>query len=837
MQAWSFASQVNDNSLLSMIPNTLALLLRTISSCINFQSVGSRLCRTILKEDNITLLDKGLSASGANGHLIMSCLGLLIEIASFDGGSLVRRVYNQRNVTFKRLDVFLNMRAPIDIVSEKGSLENSVRSYAFKYVLINIRYLDKVAKADFLSYPRLVKALLLDVVKEAPDLISEFLAVIKANVLLDESFPRSVKNRIFIDTNLKQIATLFNLEGDAHAYNDEQLSIPDRAQELVRIICTSRRQGIVYKQDGWYPPGMKEKAAMHDKSLEHDFSPALTMFGEYSNKVPVRNTTLASFLQDLRPWASIREKEIALAIFHSAPELVADYFKRKQPFSFDPRLSTTWIGYSGFLLAVVSLPLPTLDMFQGSRVLMPPPVSIIMESIVPAPLTQKVMKMALNHSSKLVRLCATRILVAILQKLEKLSAHFDSMDAPPQWKAMVPVIAHRVQTRISDLGVIVNLFGSCVKERSVLRDALVYLLTLYHKVAPEMSGGQRFDVSNHLTDTLFQRLSEINQNQHLSLFFELNCLIEMANYSLESRWWQKSSMESAGTQAPSVQLMLIVGNLSFSPFTSIIRIITQTSDHYFLTAQSLLQNIVEEYHVLQCDRNIKSLQALVQSFRTDDSTAPDNRLFEFFDNCILRLVQKPLGYFGDAEAICAAVTTKGPLSNLFIVIAEQWPFFCKAHSGEEIENLASWISRYLESAAAVGENREALLAVCHAIQPGSTCAKASALLETTLKDEKAVTSPRHEPFLSSSVSSPDEALERMIISLNQGLQPSPEPKEYPALSIWAGKDVGDAIEDFDIGNLLLYLSSEHEEIRRQAIIQLQSLMSRLEVIHSNPLKS
>ena len=545
MQAWSFASQANDQPLLTGIPSILALLLRTISVSVDFQSVGNRLCQTILRQENVALLDKSLSASASKDQLITSCLRLLIELVSFDGGSSARSVYHQRDVTLKRLDLFLSMRTSSGGAPGKDKTKSSIRAFAFEYVLLSIVHLDTAAKIDLLSHPKLMRALLQDLGQDNLKSISDLLDIVRANVLLNEAFPRSVKNRMFTDVNLKQIASLFQYSEDLQLQGNRHSSIADATLDFLKLVCTSREHGILFKQDGWYPSSTKDESTTRNISSDYSSRPTHGQTGQYKDRVPVRNTTLASFLQDLRPWADVREKELALAIFQAAPELVADYFKRKKSFAFDPKLSMTWIGYSALLSSVISLPVPSLNMSDGGKTRRPPSVNIIIESVMPAPLTLKVVLKCLNHSSILVKLYATKILISAFRKLQELISTLDSEDTPHEWKEFSLSIVLEFKTKVPDLQTIIKTFRGCDKQQIILRDSLACLLTLYYKVAPEMPDRDKFDVSSHLMNILHSRQLSSSMTELLLPSFEMYSLLEVANVSFESRWCQKPGMSSA----------------------------------------------------------------------------------------------------------------------------------------------------------------------------------------------------------------------------------------------------------------------------------------------------
>lgn len=99
-QAWSFASQNNNDHFISSVSAILALLLRTLSSLLDFRDLGILLCRSVLLHQNLRLVKRGLDAPKHKDFVISPCLRLLTEVTSFDGGVLAREVYKRREQTF-----------------------------------------------------------------------------------------------------------------------------------------------------------------------------------------------------------------------------------------------------------------------------------------------------------------------------------------------------------------------------------------------------------------------------------------------------------------------------------------------------------------------------------------------------------------------------------------------------------------------------------------------------------------------------------------------------------------------------------------------------------------
>lgn len=98
-QAWSFASQNNNDYLASTLSAIFALLLRTLSSLLDFRDHGVLLCRTVLQHQHLRLVKRGLDAPKHKDFVIQPCLRLLTEVTGFDGGVMAREVYKRREQT------------------------------------------------------------------------------------------------------------------------------------------------------------------------------------------------------------------------------------------------------------------------------------------------------------------------------------------------------------------------------------------------------------------------------------------------------------------------------------------------------------------------------------------------------------------------------------------------------------------------------------------------------------------------------------------------------------------------------------------------------------------
>ena len=532
IQIWGFATQSNHDGLLSAVPAVLALLLKTISSSIAFRACGAQICKTLLQKEQIKLLDRGLTANKTKEHMISPCLRLLTEIVSFDGGISARGVYTQRHVTFKRLDIFLGMRSHSGMSKKVDRQKPSVRNNALRFLLSNLRVQDHATKAEILSQPRLIRAVFQDLLEDSSEVIRELLQSVKKAVILDNTITRRHKSRLLTDWTLKQILRLYEYNDDGEA-KEGQSSVPELTHEFLLLVCTTRDLGVLVEQQGWYPPALKstDQELRESESIFH--SSRSKEQGTHKDRATVRNTTLASILQGLQPYASVYHRKLILAVFSAAPELLADYFFRRKTFSFEPKLSATWIGYASFLFGVMELPPPsTLHEY-------PPPVTIVLESILPQPMSQKTLSRCFNQNTYLITFFATRLMILAFHKLEALVQSW-SLRQDNNWIEAATDLIAGFCWRCPDLRHVIHAFRTVHEEQVMLREALLRLIALYYRVTPQLALNEKFDVSVLLCGTLQANGVQIQRVEDNKLHdLELNSLLAIAQRSPDIAWWHK----------------------------------------------------------------------------------------------------------------------------------------------------------------------------------------------------------------------------------------------------------------------------------------------------------
>ncbi|KAL0256105.1 hypothetical protein SLS55_008497 [Diplodia seriata] len=823
IQTWSFASDSNNDHIASAAVAVLALLLKTLSHNLELRDYGMQLCRTILQVSQLKLLARGLSAPKHKESAISPCLRLLTEIVSFDGGAVAKQLYSKRDFTFEGKILARNLGIRhTDEEAAKAKRRPSVRTNAVKYVLAHFRNQEEGAKIDILKHGNVMRALFDYIRDDPPDVAAEILDVVKSHVIADKEIPRASKSHLLTDRALSNIAGLYRVEQALEEESDKK-AIDIVAHRFLLHVCRSPEAGVLAPSSGWYPPGT-------DKEPEHGDHDAgdggidlgldsLEWYDRYRGRVTVRNSNLASFMQGLRPYANKLEQELVLAILESCPELFADYFFKKTNFTFDPKLTATWIGYASFLFSALQLPVPRFLGHKEGFASVPPPVSIAIESLLPQPLTQKVLTKCLNHSSDLITFFVIRLLTMSFQKLEQVLVQFkvaSSQNSNQLWQQATERLLSEFCARCPKMKDVIAAFRRIPEANLMQREAITRLLSMYYNVTPQIALDEKFDVSMALTKSLNELDKQAPSGEESEIkLLELSHLLQIARSAPDMRWWQKPE------------------SLRFSPFTSVLKVLSSSPDG--ASSESIAQlliSVIHDHGMLRTDGYPSSFDALVSSLRANGEVA-DESVFSFLDECLGRFVRRPIKYQDDLDALVALAkvekTAESPVSLLLATLVEQWPFVLKFEKSAA-SHVSQWIGRFFSCLKKVGENElvlHSLLGAMLEVSDGSACAKplTAALSGTKTPEILPIISNPHAHGVEEDVAGENDSVDDFEVSLEL---PPKENENHPELTRWMHKDVDEAVEEGHMAALVLCLCSEHLSIRRQALPNVQKLMAKVQ---------
>ncbi|KAM5450041.1 hypothetical protein McanMca71_000574 [Microsporum canis] len=805
---WNFAESNNEESLLSLIPSVLASFLKTVSSRLEFREFAIELSKYLLSKENLKLFNRGLTASKSKEHLISPCLRLLTEIVCFDGGAVAKVVYAKRDITLKRLDVFLTARKAQAEETTPDRRKPTLRRIAQRYLLANLRYQSPAAKAELLGQGKLVKAFIEDIKRDSGDIVVDIIKTLDKYVISDTALSRSIKSRLLSRWNLERLATLYGYERDLDEVTPGGVSVSDEIHKFLLTVCTNVEKGVLLSDNGWYSGSNTEPLINDDETISLGLD-APTHFDKFNESIPIRNGNLSVLIQFLRPESDTRQMQLLLKIFRAAPELVYDYFSKRNMFCSDPKPTQAWLGESAFLFSTIQLPVPQKCGFREGSPAVPPPVSVAIESILPRPLTQRMLTRCMNQNTEIVTLFAIKATTAALRKLQTVLKMFETMGSsnPGLWHQASTKLMDEFTARCPTMKDTIIAFRQAPKDDLQQRDALLELLSLFYQVTPTVAFEEKFDVSLTLVEILNQLDNdELSAESRQLLFSQLQHILSISQHSPSMRWWQKPA------------------SLSLSAFTSVLKIAVEKREHSAQAKMnSLLQDVLTQDSILA---QPKSFEALMHSIQSMDGQAPIPWLF--IDNCLTRLAKRPVPYLDQVESL---PREKSPqISPILVVIREQWPFIVKAQNDENEVSTAVWISTFLGCLKACGEDTKALSSVRDRILDETKFKKSRSLLKGAFDHDIGV--ERHEdpetdtPTNGTETSSKSAAAQGVNLSDVFGqMQTSDE--SHVGLHKWEREDLELAIDQGYIGDLILCVCSEHEEIRRQAMAGLSRFMAKL----------
>ncbi|KAF2690505.1 hypothetical protein K458DRAFT_357328 [Lentithecium fluviatile CBS 122367] len=832
IQAWDYAAETNFEALLAQITANLALLFKVFATSDDFKPYGALLCKTVMQPSVARRLVRSLSAPTNKEQVILPALRLLIEITRFDGGEYARSVYTRRDFTLEPKILARNIGTWKDSQGQTAlelQRKPSIRTTSVRYFLAHLRYQKERAKAELLSNKDVVRAVLDHLTTDPPFLIAEIFDVFRNHVFLDKTIPRQVKSRILNGRALSHIAALYRYEPLEGSLAEGEKAPDQVAHEFLCFVCTSWDYGVMRETQGFYPHANDDDndAPMEDfadDDLGIDFSTGPQKPG------PVRNFILADFLQTLRPYANTRHQELVIELFKACPELIHDYFHRKQDFNYDPNLTSTWIGFSAFLYQTIELPVPQYFGAKKGYREHPPPVPTTLQSIMPQPLTQQVLVKCLNSSSDLIQLFAVRVLVVAFHKLRSVLKELERARASrplKSWTSMSNRLVNEFSQRCPPMKAAIIAFRQPAFQKGLKREAITRLLSLYYEVTPQLALEEKFDVSLPLCNALVQtEKSSHSAEDKAFCVMELEHWIKMARRSPAMRWWQKNK------------------SLPYSSFATLLKLVaTSAESELYSGIKSLLVAIVCDHDMLQMTTSPDALDALIASLGGScSSSAP---VMEFLDDCCARFVKQPIKYFDDLDALCAKISRLCPknetFSPLLMTLVEQWPFKGgKAEKGNPAEPLAQWLSKLLYLLKLIGEDEAVLELVRDSLVASADVAYQEILKDSFLwkmskeKAKEALKLATGADFSGSerSITSPvppEEPEESANAPVAVDLELPPEEDEkHAGLNRWRKKALEESIEDGDIGDLVICLCSQHAEIRIQAVTSIRQLMSRLD---------
>ncbi|KAM0194275.1 hypothetical protein ACHAPA_005181 [Fusarium lateritium] len=816
MEMWSFAVQVNNDGVMSSVAVVLALLLQVLSGSLQLVRHGLGICQTLLQERQLKSVSKNLSSEKSKGFIISPTLRLLREATCLDGGAYAKRIFRARNSTLASLGRNLEIGHIGDTPEDVHKA--SVRTNAVRFFLSLLKFLGSDGRKELLTQKELLSHLTYMIKSDPPYLITDIMDSLKSHVLKDDKIPREIKFRSFNTKSLMRFLALYTYSADSDDV-DEKLTVSYKAHQLLLYICTTPTAGILYPSTGLYPKESEDDSTPTGRTQANAQGALFT--DKYKEEIPVYNFVLAEFAQKLRPWSSLKHNELLIAIFAAAPELTAKYFLNNRSFTFEPKLSMTWIGYAAFLFNTMQIPLPPRFGDRSRSAKAPPPTSILLDNIIPLPINQKVVIRCLSSKSNLTSFFATRILIVAVEKLaEALKMHEEvSKGKDPVWAEASRRLIDAFCQRIPDMKEIVRSYKGIPAENILHKTMASRLLRLYYEVIPQVALAANFDVSPFFTEVLKSLNKESEQHEDESLrVMELENLVSIASYSPGMRWFSKidNLIDGAGS----------------SPYTALLRLLCDKKrDLPFQQLKKVLGEVAVENQLVTKATIMAPMYEAIQSTLADVQEKHMEKVWSFVDNCINRCASSPIKYLDLLETYVqedslSSSSTEAALVNVTMV--EQLPFAMKSASSDEQAALGKFLSTYFSASYQLRNGKQLTKALYKRISDQFSSSKVKM---KKLKEEKTDDADADEDMPDVDAVDTNSAKDRSAIDstkLEAMLHVTlAEDEDTTTLTRWAGKNPEDLIEDGWAVGLIRLLSSSHTNIRKEALTSILKMAAKL----------
>lgn len=826
MEMWSFAAQVNEGGVMSSAAVVLALVLNIVSDSLDLVKHGLGICQSLVQDRQLKSISKNLSSDKTKSFIISPTLRLLREAVSLDGGAYARKIVRARTYTFASLGRNLEIGVAGDSQGDSGKA--SVRTNAVRFFLSCLRYLHSDGRKELLSQKELLSHLTFMIKSDPPALVLEILDTLKTHILADSKISRDIKFKCFNTKTLMRILALYTYTNSSEAESEVD-RVTEKAHQFLMYVCTQPGAGILYPSTGLYPKETDEEFSVQ---LAKQKSSAHGIVGKddtYRDGVPVYNFVLSEFAAKLRPWSSMKHSELLTAMFEAAPELIANYFLNNQSFTFEPKLTMTWIGYASFLFDTMRIPLPPSfgDKTRFSRG--PPPTQILLDNILPLPLNQKVIIRCLSPNSNLTSFFATRMLIEALEKLSvAIKLHEDAFRATDaQWSEAARRLIDAFCRRIPDMKEIVRSYKSIASENALHKTMASRLLLLYYEIIPQVALAANFDVSPFFVSVLRSLQDESSDHQHDGFReMELENLVSIAGYSPGMRWFSR--------------IEIISGEGPCSPFTALLKLLSSSDRAAPLhQLKKVLADVAVENQLVSAATRLKPfLQALTMSM-DEISSEEMEKVWPFLDNCLSRCATSPIkyldvlqNYLTDDNVDVQATADDRSFNLLTVAIAEQLPFIMESTDAQGLSALSNFISLYF-SALYKKKGSDALKRVYSKIEESFASRSVKLAGLGKRKIPKSITSGSQEDEKDDEEGEDQNNGEKQTTmdegKLEEALHiPFSSPEDTAVLLRWHAKGVEDLVEDGLIANLIRLLASEHTNIRKEALTNILKMAAKID---------
>ncbi|KAF9959147.1 hypothetical protein BGZ72_010277 [Mortierella alpina] len=651
LKIWEWQHEHDVKRVEASVVEVLSKLIHQCNTALH-RTFAIKLTRAILQnQSRMTCIYKNLSSGRQN--TVQATLRLLTAMNHVHH-TTTKELKDGFNFGLKALSKLKYQRRKEGDAESVGKADT--RTLYIQFLLAFFIRGDATVKKEVLEMPDLFQAALKDLYNDTFPLIKQVLNVFINNIIMDNDLSRTTKISFF---NTNFLVNQLKLYTRTEAVPSSDQTVAQLVHEFMMALCTKPGVGICFQDAAWYPPSTLTATTTVEKSSSE-------------NNKHVFNKTLSQLLTHLRPTENIMQQQLTVSILTACPELVRLYWQ-KANLQMEPRLSARWLANMTLLHKITEIPVPNLYLqHTGLFVSHPPPVSTIIENILPTAANRTVLSKGLQHSSMLVRYFTIVELAAAFQKTEQVIAVMQSavrtlandeeeaaatdnsleLDGsslgsqssdPPaqQWAGAITLLLAELRRRVPDIQIIISLHNGIQTmaqadvedeeriRRNLINNGVLRLIKYYQQFLPQAVIESKFDIGKLIP-------SDFTTVQAGTLIHLLELLLELNDF----RWSNKSLDGSSSHLSKLLSLYLTTAHGHIKALTR------------RLIAKLLGESILFQHDPSEANLWIEAISTTNygQSHLTSDQMA----LLQFFDECVARCLRTPYKYVDQSSVILKA---------------------------------------------------------------------------------------------------------------------------------------------------------------------------------------
>lgn len=657
VQSWSYYAQVNNHAKLT---ESTILLIRTLvclGSDANVFEYGGTLIKLIL-DNYIRVLYRSLNNIRAS--LTIPTIHLMKEMINFNSGQYIEEFTSSFDFSLQSLPKILTVNKN-DISSFNPKNKNHRLHIRFEFIrfwLLLISYCTPILRRDLVTQNSKIMGAWFKQMDKADtiELMEETVEVLRTKFVQEKAFKKMTKTQILNELALTKIYSYF--------YSSSK-SLVKKVNEFFLAYAADPESSVAFPDNfPWY------QESPVNTSLK-----GVPITVNHKN-FRIQNKLLFNALKNFKPWENDMQASTVLSILDHVPELVPPYCHYLASHgTHDPKMTSYWFGCTMLLGRIINLRIPrSMELLQSE---VSPSLTLVLQAILPAPLTKVSLTKALQHEKMVIRQLACQLLVFSFQKVSKVLKLYENKG----WSSASAPLRNSFYQSIPDLTIITSAMNQSyltAKDNKVMQLSLTLLLKYYSTTFPN------FFTVNMPSSNVYMDIMRKDEFSGIDLAIVDNFLQFQELNGTQTRWW------NAPTGQNSLFTSLLKMASSKNSTNTVASKIYQLLKHMFHGTVAFNEILCSPLWIL-----IYSLQVL--SFE-DHKNEEINKIWKLLDESISRCMKMPYRYVDlskDYEKV----------SPFLIVLCDQWKFIDRKSS---LESAAKWICILLRTFIICGESAEGI---------------------------------------------------------------------------------------------------------------------------------